>query len=99
MSDSMEIGSEDVVSVPAGLLVPEQAPLVTGAEAALIAAKLECSETETPQEHEVHRAKLEQAYADFVVEQQGFLPNSNPAPPGVTDIESHPTVGLDAGLQ
>jgi hypothetical protein len=49
----------------------------------LDAAKLECVEGESAEEHEAHREKLEAAYAAFAGRQE-----SNPAEPGVTEIDA-----------
>jgi hypothetical protein len=42
--------------------------------------------------HAGHAAELEQAYLVFSGQREG---NSNPAGPGVTDLESHATAGVD----
>ena len=59
---------------------------------ALDAAKAECAEGETPEEHEAHRQKLEEAYAAFAGRQ-----DSNPAPPGITEIDAAIVVSAEAG--
>jgi hypothetical protein len=56
------------------------------AEDVLIAAKAECLEGESLEEHEAHREKLAAAYADFAAQS---AEESNPAPPGeVTQIDA-----------
>jgi hypothetical protein len=95
MTDAMDITPEDVVD-GSTLLVPEEPELVVleGAEAALVAAKLECKEGESPEEHEAHRAKLEAAYADFAT-----AGASNPAAPdGVTPLTAEVSMHLDSDL-
>jgi hypothetical protein len=97
--DEITIQPDDVVQVQASdLILPEEPSLVVpdGPEqAALDLAKLKCVEGESPEEHEAHKGELEAAYAAFS-SRTGGVTESNPAPPGTTEVDAAVTMDLGA---